>query len=75
MNKTARVLLFSLIFAVLLSGYALADVATGPLYATLIGIPLLIIAVSVIIIVVIVKVAGRNKSAKPKDPDEPENKP
>lgn len=75
MSKTFRILLFALCFAVALSGYALADVAAGPMYAALIGIPLLIIAVAVIVIVIVVKVVQRNKSEKSKDTDEPKDKP
>ncbi|MEG1790010.1 MAG: hypothetical protein RR230_05070 [Oscillospiraceae bacterium] len=61
MKKSLNILLLSLLFSVCLTGFALADVAAGPMIATVVGIPLAIIAVAVIVIVIIVKAVRKRK--------------
>lgn len=73
MKKIFMTLLFAVLFAAGLTGYALADVAAGPIVAVSIGVPLLIAAAAVIVIVAVVK-AVRKKSAKSKSWDEPKDK-
>jgi Zn-dependent protease len=68
MRKTVHTLLLAALFSAALMGCALADVATGPLYAVVIGVPLAVIAVAVIVIVLIVK-AVKRKNAHRRDDD------
>ena len=70
MKKLTKIALLSLIFAVSLMGFALADIA-GPLGlsfgATLILVPVAVIAVAVIVIVLIVKAVRKNKDRQGQD--------
>lgn len=49
------------LFAVCLRDFARADVAAGPMYAVVIGIPLAIIAAAVIVITLIVKAVRKRR--------------
>lgn len=69
MRKTVDIILLSLLFAVTLTGFALADVAAAPMYAIFIGVPLAIVAVAVIVIVLIVKAVKRKSSNRRRGDD------
>lgn len=64
MKKLLNTLALTLLFALSLMGAALADVAPGPIYAIVYGIPLAIVAVAVIVIVLIVKGVRKKKAAQ-----------
>ena len=61
MTKLLYMVLSLVAFACLLTGYALADVAPGPMIATLVGIPVLVIAVVVLVVVLIVRLIRNNR--------------
>lgn len=70
MKKLLYTLLLTVTFSVCLMGFALADVATGPMYAVVIGIPLAVIAVAVIAIVLIVKAVRKKRAAQVREHEE-----
>lgn len=62
MRKLFQTALFTLPFSMLLIGYASADVAAGPMIATLLLVPALTVAVLIVVIVLIIKYfRSRNK--------------
>ncbi len=63
MKKALKTLALALTTALGLVIPAFADVATGPMYAMIIGVPVAIIAIAVIVIVLVVKAVRRKKSA------------
>lgn len=60
-RKTAELLGLTALFAFCLQDFARADVAAGPMFAVIIGVPLAIIAAAVIIITIIVKAVRKKR--------------
>lgn len=71
MKKIVNTLLAALVFVALFNCYAFADVAAGPIYLTVIGIPLLIVAVAIIAVVIIERVVRKKKAEDSSKSDEP----
>ena len=51
----------TLMFALVLGTTALADVAVGPMYAVMFGLPMLVIAIVVIAVALLVRAIKRRK--------------
>ena len=60
MKKTITLTL-ALMFALALSTTALADVAMGPMYAVIFGLPILVIAIVIIAIALLLRAIRRRK--------------
>lgn len=60
--KTVKMLLLSLLSVCVLMSYAFADVAIGPMYAVLFGVPVLAIAIIVIVAVLIVHTLSKARA-------------
>ena len=61
MNKLLKTLFLMLAISALMMGAAFADVATGPMIAMVVGIPVLIVSVIIIVVVIVVQVMKRKK--------------
>ena len=70
MKKLLFTSLLALLFSVCLMGLALADVAVGPMYAVVVGVPLAVIAVAVIAIVLIIRAVRRKRAARVREHEE-----
>ena len=63
MKKFLKIFLLALCFMTAFSTAAYADVAVGPTYTLLVGVPVLLIAVAVILVAVLIRILrkGRGK--------------